>query len=205
MSNVVFPFTVSRPYAERRVVSTAGRELGGGLVVRRDEFGSPGWRFAARFKVSLPRGGQTIDDWDDFVEARLGADTFLFQAHRTQNKTVTDEAVGTGDGSTVVFALDKKHIDSTSLVVKVAGATQTGGGTDYTFSGNNTAPIVTFEAGSTPSGGQAVTATYDFYYPVYFVDDDMPVELRAGGTTSATIRHDIGVRIAELYPGAHLV
>lgn len=203
MSNVVFPFTLSRPYAERRVTSTAGRQLGGGLVVVRDEFGSPGWRFMASFKVSLPRGGQTVDTWDDFVEARLGADTFLFMAHRTQNKTVTAEAVGTGDAVETVFALDKKHIDASSLVVYLGSTQQTGGGTDYTFSGNNTAPIVTFN--SPPGGSVAVTADYNFYFPVIFADDDMPVELRAGGTTSATIRHDISVRVMELYPGAHLV
>lgn len=204
MSNVVFPFTISRPYAERRVTSTAGRQLGGGLVVLRDEFGAPGWLYVSRFRVSLPRDGQTVDDWDDFVAARLGADTFLFQAHRTQNKTVTDEAVGTGDGSTTVFALDKKHLDSTTLVVKVDGVTQTGSGTDYTFSGNNTAPIITFEAGSIPAGAEAVTASYNFYFPCVFARDDMPPELRAGGTTSATIRHDVPVVIRELKPGAHI-
>lgn len=208
MSNTVFPFTLSRPYLEGALHITRGTDLGGAVLVRRNEIpDAPGWVYAARFDLRLPRGGQTVDDWDDFLEAREGAyDTFLFKAHRPKFKTVTDEAVGTGDGSTVVFALDKKHIDSSTLVVKVAGATQTGGGTDYTFSGNNTTPIVTFEAGSTPSGGQAVTASYEFYMPVRFVEDPEPPDQRAGGSTSSTVPYTLrGLRIVEDKPGAHLV
>jgi len=202
VSTTVFPFTPSRPYAERRVPSTFGRDLNGGLVSRRDEFGSPGWIYMVRMRVSLPRGGQTIDDWDDFVQTHLGSDTFLFQAHRTNLKTVTAEAVGTGDGTTTAYTLDKKYLDSTTLVVKVNGVTQTGGGTDYTFSGNNSNPTITFN--SPPTAGHAITATYNFYFPVWFADDDMVPELRAGGSTSATIRHDVSVRLVEQYPGAHL-
>mgnify|MGYP002622433449 CR=1 FL=1 len=206
MSNTVFPFTVFRPYSENRATDTVGTDRNGGLTTRRAKWGdSPGWLFVAEFTVRLPYNSQSIDDWDDFIEAREGAkDTFLFKAKRTQNYVVTDEAVGTGDGSTTVFALDKKHLDSSTLVVKVNAVTKTGGGTDYTFSGNNTAPILTFNVA--PTAGHAVTASYEFYMPVWFASDPPAPEQLGGGGASSGIPHRISrVQIAEAYPGAHLV
>lgn len=206
MSTTVFPFTVIRPYFEDTATETIGVDLNGGLIVRRANFGtSPGWIYVAEFSVRLPRGGYDIDDWMSFVNDRTGGvDTFLFKAHADYLHDVTDEAVGTGDGSETVFALDKKYLDASTLVVKVDGVTQTGGGTDYTFSGNNTAPILTFT--SPVTNLLPVTASYDYYMPVWFAEDPPRPRMTKGGPNSANSGYIVsGIRIAEQFPGAHLV
>lgn len=74
--------------------------------------------------------------------------------------TVTNEAVGTGDGAAASFALDHGHIFTVSpLTVKVAGVAKTES-TDYSV--NRTTGVITFLAGSIPTAGQAVTATYSY-------------------------------------------
>lgn len=205
MSTTVFPFTVLRPFSEIALTDTVGRDLNGGLTTRRAKFtDAPGWLYVATLTLRFPRGGYTVDDWHSFIAARSGAvDTFLFKGHADLFHDVTNEAVGTGDGSTTAFALDKKHIDASTLVVKVNGVTQTSG-VDYSLSGNNTAPTLAFS--SPPTAGHAITASYDYYMPVWFTADPPPPEMLRGGSTTATSTHVVNsVGIAEQYPGAHLV
>jgi len=71
--------------------------------------------------------------------------------------TITGEAVGTGDGSNAEFTLDYFNVQDGSLTLKVAGTTQTPT-TDYTVVLATGA--ITFESGSIPANGEAVTADY---------------------------------------------
>jgi len=203
MSTTVFPFTMQRPYREWFRHQTTIVEGNNGVETRRSEFGDFG-RFTARFSLRLPMSSYTVKDWHDFVTDRQGsADTFLFKAREERNKTRTLEALGTGDGSTTVFALDMKHVDASTLLVYKAAVLQTIT-THYTFTGNNTAPVVTFLAA--PTGGQAITATYDFYYPVRFASDDIePEDLYQTSAQATSIYRVSGVEILEEYPGAHRV
>lgn len=74
--------------------------------------------------------------------------------------TVTDEAVGTGDGSTPTFSLDHGNLYATApLTVKVAGVAKT---ESTNYSVNRTTGVITFLAGSIPTAGQAVTASYSY-------------------------------------------
>lgn len=200
MSNTVWPFSFSRPYSEFESTETTAIALNNGVESRRAEFGTYG-KFTIRGRVRLPMNSQTAADWYTFVRARQGAyDPFLVSAHFTRHNTVTDEAVGTGDGSTLAFELDMKHINESTLVVKVAGSTQTLT-THYTVSGNNTAPTVTFL--SAPTGGQAVTATYSYYYPMRFATDELvPRDLHLTGSDSTAVI-DVNVTLVETAPGAH--
>jgi len=201
MSTTVFPFTVSRPYSEYRALATVGRGIGSGVVVRRSELGAaPGWLYAVTFALRFPRDSQTVDTFDTFVQTHLGNGTFLFKAHRLNNKYVSDGA--TGDGSNKVFTLTRKHVDESTLLVYVNSVLQTLT-THYTITLNNTTPTITFV--TAPGNGLAVVATYDFYMPCWFVDDNMIPELKRGGATSATLPHVIPrVSLTEQYPGAHL-
>ena len=74
--------------------------------------------------------------------------------------TVTDEAVGTGDGSNPTFSLDHGNLYATApLTVKVAGVAKT---ESTNYSVNRTTGVITFLAGSIPTAGQAVTASYSY-------------------------------------------
>ena len=201
MSTTVFPFTISRPYREHRFTVTSGAALGGGINIRAAEIGeTPGWLLVAQFDIRLPRGGQTVDDWDDWLENREGAkDTFLFKAQRTQNKAKTGLALtGTINGVNKVFTITHKHIDAASVTVYRNGAPDA----SYTLSLNDTTPTITYVTAPTVSA----TIDFEFYYPVWFETDPPEAELLSGGATSATLPHLVrAVRIAEQRGGAHLV
>lgn len=200
MSNTVFPFTLLRPYTERAVHSTTVERTNSGNVARRAEWGSYG-QMTIKGRARFPLGAYTVDDWHSFVVARQGGyDSFLYKCLLTRHRTQTLEAVGTGDGTTTVFYLDMKHVDSSTLLVYKAGVLQTLT-THYTFGGNNTAPAVTFV--SAPTGGQAITATYDYYYPVRFRNDDLEPRDLNPTTAHSTSTWDVEIEMEETSPGAH--
>jgi uncharacterized protein (TIGR02217 family) len=103
--------------------------------------------------------------------------------------TATDQAIGTGDGSTASFALSKtygslyspyqrpiaKPVDG-SVQVAVAGS-EVAEGTDFTV--DATTGLVTFLAGHIPASGAAVTAGFMFDVPVRFDTDYLEVDLSA--------------------------
>jgi uncharacterized protein (TIGR02217 family) len=203
----VFPFRFSaRPrfheeplHLTRIVGQNTGEER------RAAEFGDD-FKLRASGTIRLPQGStsKTLTDWLTFVEATRGAyGTFLYSCLTSRYRVVTDEAVGTGDGSETVFYLDKKYINESSLVVKVSGVQKTGGGVDYTFSGNEVAPKITFN--SAPAGAAPVTASYDFYFPVRFETEGYPIDLLASKSTDATRNVLIAeVSLISIAPGAHL-
>lgn len=173
-STTVWPFAFVRPFEELRVTSEDVVELGHGVVLRRDNLPTPGYSLRVNGTVRLGPTS-TLKTWQDFVATYGTTSGFLYKATQLVGRSSSDynanretvgEALGTGTGSLVTFYLPHRHIDAASLVVKVDGTPQTGGGTDYTLSNNNTAPRIVFEAGSTPGGGAVVTADYEWYWPV---------------------------------------
>jgi uncharacterized protein (TIGR02217 family) len=107
----------------------------------------------------------------------------------SDSATATDQAIGTGDGTTAAFQLVKtygslyapyqrpvgKPVDG-SVRVAVAGVERTLG-TDFTL--DTTTGIVTFLAGHIPASGQAVTAGFLFDVAVRFDTDYLEVDLSA--------------------------
>lgn len=71
-------------------------------------------------------------------------------------------------GETYTFVEPKKDIIPGECVVKVATVTKTEG-VDYTLT--DTEGIIMFVTGSTPTNGQAIEATFDFYYRVRLASD----------------------------------
>lgn len=201
LSTTIWPFTFLRPYRERRAFSTTVQSLANGRELRRPEFGDLG-RLTVSSRVRLPYGSKTLADWIAFWTGIGGAaSTFLLKAHHAAHKTQTLEAVGTGDGTTTAFALDKRYIDEATLLVYKDAVLQTLT-THYTFGGNETAPTITFV--SAPAGAVAITATYDYYHPVRFVSDEIePHDLHLTGS-DATAIVEIEVDLVEIAPEAHV-
>lgn len=144
----------------------------------------------------------TYKDWEDFLSGiSYGATSFLYSALKAKYNEVADEALGTaagGGGET--FALDRKFIDSASLVVKAAGVVQVLT-TDYTFSGNNTAPLITTTAAFDTG---AVTASYRYYHQVR-----LSVLRTSYPNPDRNLRdqglHQVEVSFREVTPGGSLV
>lgn len=202
MSTTVFGFQLIRPYRERRVHETTKHMLNAGRELTRAEFGDYG-KLTVNARVRLnSTSGNTVGDWLTFVANHRGAyEQFLYKAKFAAHKMQTLEAVGTGNGSATAFALDMRYIDLSTLLVYKAAVLQTLT-THYTVSGNNTAPVVTFV--SPPGGGEAITATYDYYTPVRLQDDDASGDV-LHLLADATSIEDVPIQLVEIAPGAHRV
>lgn len=186
------------PYEETRLRDDDVIELGRGITVARENLPEPGFSLQVRGSVRF-KASQTLKSWQDWIETYGSVTGFLFRAAdlvgRTDsnfnaNREVVDEAVGTGDNSTTAFTLDMRHIDASTLVVKVDGVTQTGGGTDYTLSGNNSAPTITFT--SAPASSLAITASYEYLWPMRLVSWE-PTRHSGGaitGVSNITLREE---------------
>jgi uncharacterized protein (TIGR02217 family) len=101
--------------------------------------------------------------------------------------TAEDQPIGTGDGATVDFRLIKRYGASFApwlreitkpvigtVKLGVGGAPQIEGADYFLDYGTG---IVTFDAGSTPGVGAAVTAGFEFDVPVRFDTDRLTVNL----------------------------
>jgi hypothetical protein len=73
-------------------------------------------------------------------------------------------------GETYSFSEPKQDIQPNSQVVTVAAANQTEG-VDYTI--DDEEGIIVFVDASTPTDGQAISVTFDFYYRVRFMEDQL--------------------------------
>jgi hypothetical protein len=104
------------------------------------------------------------------------------------------------------FTTAKKFIHHTdfgesvsTLVVKVAGVVQTLT-TDYTVSGNGTAPTITATANMDAG---AVTFDYDYYHQVRIRQGGVRQPKRDKGLTNQGVAL-VSVSIREVVPGGHL-
>jgi len=99
-----------------------------------------------------------------------------------------DQAIGTGDGITAAFQLEKTYGSSFNpwtrdirkpvagtVLIAVAGTTQTPG-TAYTV--DHTTGIVTFQPGHIPAAAQAITAGFVFDVPVRFDTDKLEINIQ---------------------------
>lgn len=142
------------------------------------------WQVALwRYEVSLVN--RPIAEIRAFMAHLLGrrgaANTFPLRD--PIDNTLTDENIGTGDGTTASFQIHKTYGDAdrpyvrpitivSNLVVKVAGVTKTLT-THYTV----TDGVVTFTGGNIPTAGQAITATCDWLARVRYDVDYNPITI----------------------------
>lgn len=164
------------------VFQTTVTQLAGGYEDRNIDHELALWRYECEFK------GQSLTDMRAFMRHVLGrrGAAYSFPLKDPIDNSLTDENIGTGDGTTAAFQIRKLYADTDrpyyrpisipyNLVVKVAGVTKTLT-THYTVS----AGIVTFTGGNIPTAGQAITVTCDYYIRVRFADDFNPIRLDVG-------------------------
>ena len=103
--------------------------------------------------------------------------------------SATDQVIGSGDGTTAVFALSKTYGSAYSpyqrpIAKPVAGSVRVAvAGSEVAegtaFIVDTTTGLVTFLAGHVPTSGEAVTAGFMFDVPVRFDTDYLEVDLSA--------------------------
>jgi len=203
MSSVIFndSFTVARPYVEDIEHPIAVSDAQGGRRVRRQVYPDAGLFRVYRATISFPRND--LATWAAFWAARKGPfDSFLYLPVLGIYRTSTAELLGEGDGINKVFALDGKHVKASTLTVTDDAAPVDSG--DYVFSGNDTAPIITFD--TAPINEHVIRATYDRYIPCVFESTSAKPLVRSLATTDATSVVRInGLTWRQDRSGSHLV
>lgn len=139
----------------------------------------PRWDFVLDIAYMRGDAQETNSAWQTFVNfyiAVFGAGSDWLFLH-PYDHTVTNQNIGTGDGSTSVFTMYRSLVTGGAQdliqnfdgapTIKVAGVTQTLT-TDYTIDQYGT---LTFTAGHIPTAGQAITRSGQFFYRCAFLGD----------------------------------
>jgi hypothetical protein len=160
-------------------------------------------RFAAKFTVAFPQPPSTVKTLTDMIAFIDGhkALSFLFMPYSGPSLRKEDTS-SVAIAAQTVFAFKHKHLDSSTVKVYVDTVLQTSG---YTFSGNNTAPIVTFSVA--PGVGKVVRLVALFFVPVVF--RETPLEDGEGLADPRDAEVDAPMAfsfdIIEIEPGARFV
>jgi len=109
----------------------------------------------------------------DFYRARKGRYDPFWIKFPTHKKS-EGESLGTGDDNETEFALDYFPIDVNSVVPYFDGAAQSSG---FTGSNNLTTESSKITFTPAPGAGVVITADYEFYFQVRFMEDRLSREL----------------------------
>jgi len=176
MSNAIFPSTFPGlrwdvqkvPLWRTKIQSTvSGKELRAAMM------SYPLWQFSLSYEVLRAASAYAeLQSLMGFFNLRNGSfDSFLYTD--PDDKSVTDENFGTGNGSQVVFQLLRSYggflepIQNVNVLtnIKKNGVTMVNPA-DYTI---NSTGVVTFT--SAPANGLPLTWTGTFYFRVRFMQD----------------------------------
>ena len=174
MSDVVFPVLPGLKWNIKRTSiwktlseeSVSGKEMSVALMTY------PNRRYSLAYEVLRAGSLGEVQTLEGFFNARQGRhDTFLYTD--PDDKTVTDQAFGTGNGTTTAFPLLRTRGGFNEPVqslngaptIKVAGVAKATPA-DYTIS---TLGVVNFAAA--PANGAALTWTGNYYWRCKFLQD----------------------------------
>lgn len=203
----IFPFLFLRSgFSERPAFRVAVPELPGRRVVQRLHASS---ELVVSGQLLFPQSGGTWPTFRAWWIARQGPfEAFLYRPQSLGAADVSDAFVAVA--AQVDFDATRRYVDTTTVVVKKAGVTQTLG-VHYTLTNGSggayalgTSPKLTVRFGSAPGAAVAVTVEYEHYVPVRFEGDDLleDQEIHAGGAGGAAVAdRTVSVRLRETGPG----
>lgn len=199
MHDVVFPTGISYGSSGGPVFSTARIQTESGVEQRVARWNDPRWQFNVIEGVKTP---EALAELRSFFLARKGpANGFLYKDWQdyhsnptspghTGQPGVRDQLIGVGNGSQTTFQLTKTYTSgpttytrkitcplSSSVRVWVNDVEI------FTFAVNTMTGVVTIA--SAPASGHSVKASFEFYVPVAFEDDDLITRLDNFGVGGA--------------------
>ena len=174
MSNAVFPTLpgLKWPVVKSPIFNTRVQSSVSGKEVRLSYDAYPVWQYTLSFDMLRAGATAELQTLMGFYLARSGSfDTFLF--NDVTDNAVTDQSIGTGNGTTVLFQLVRTYggfiepIQNTNSapIIKVNGVTKTLT-TDYTIDQYGQVTFVT-----APAAAATITWTGTYYYRVRFKTD----------------------------------
>jgi len=175
MSNQILPVLTGRawPWVRSSLMSTTVKTSVSGREVRTQNWPYPKYQWKLSYEVLRETVGYTEQQQlMGFINARGGSfDSFLFSD--IDDFAVTLQPIGTGDAANKLFQLVRTRGSFVEPVIALNGAaliyvngvlqTLT---THYTISATGLVTFVT-----APPAGQAVTASFNFYWRVRFQKD----------------------------------
>lgn len=171
--NVVLDERIALGFRANPVWKTTVVQAANGREVRNAAWSDAQMRYQFRYNNLDIADAQALVA---FFHGRRGKQrAFLLKAY--DDFTLTDEAIGTGDGSTVAFQA-KKSYDTLNPWVRTIRHIKTGtpvakvDGTPATIA-SYTNGLITLS--SAPANGKAVTLSCEFYVPVRFDVDEFDV------------------------------
>lgn len=175
MSDAVFPSLPGLKWNIKRapIWNTLLEQSVSGKEISVDLMTFPLRRYRLSYEVLRAGAEAELETLEGFFNLRHGRhDTWLYNDQ--DDYTVTDQAFGTGDGSTTVFYLARTRggftdpVQSLNAVptIKVAGVTKTAG-IDYTIGALG---AVTFAV--PPANGAALTWSGTYYWRCRFLRDE---------------------------------
>ncbi len=178
MSNAIFPTMPGIKWGSTKtpIWSTKVQKSASGRELRASYYSYPDWKFSLSYEVLRANALAELQTLVGFFNARQGSfDSFLYQD--SDDKAVTSQAFGVGDGVTTKFQLARDFggfiepvvATSGSPSIYVGGALKTPA-THYTLADG----LVTFT--TAPASGIFLTWTGEFYYRVRFVQDSADFE-----------------------------
>lgn len=188
MGTAVFPtlpglgwsITRTQIFKARKQVSVSGKETA--LA----DWAYPRWQWELVFDLLRQGGGWTeMQQLAGFYAARNGGfDSFLYQDQ--DDNAVSSQQIAVGDGVATQFQLVRSFGGFTEPVLApnqvtsvTVGGTPKVNGTDYGIGtwGNGVTPpgTITFFTGA-PAAGAPIAASFSYYWPCRFVDDQCAFE-----------------------------
>lgn len=169
------------------VFQTTTIPLLGGFEDRNQDWPVALWRYEVELRN---RPLSEIRSFQAHFLGRRGS-AYAFPLRDPLDNTLTDENIGTGDGTTAAFQIRKTYTDAdrpyfrpitivSNLVVKVDGVPKTPAVLYYTEADG----IVTFVPGRIPTAGQAIAVTCDWFVRVRYQDGYNPITLPIGPDTA---------------------
>lgn len=165
----VFPITPHFTYVDELEFRTLTTEFESGKTQTRALWSVPRRRFKLQFRNETLANMDSL--WDFYVARKGSYEMFWFENQNNYvggSYMVTDEAIGTGDGSTTEFALDYYPAITTAstYTFKVAGTP-----VSATIANDNVNEVANVTFASPPGGSTALTGSYSYYYKVRFAND----------------------------------
>ena len=183
MSNLVFPVMNGLTYSIFKVPTWATRTQRAisGRELTVPDYVNPIWNFRLTFSILRDFAWNSITTelrqlMNFYNQVSGGYDTFLFDD--ISDDSVTDQAVGTGDGTTRAFQLVRTLYTSgfAEAIIAVNAITNVklNGTPTGAYTLDSTTGIITFTVA--PGAGVAITWTGTFYFRCRFMTDSQEFE-----------------------------
>jgi uncharacterized protein (TIGR02217 family) len=183
MSNAIFPDFAGLEYPVVRtpIFKTLIQQAASGQENRAALQVYPRWQYTLSFNFLRDDGTDEFRTLCAFFLARRGSfDSFLYSD--PDDNHVTNQPIGIGNGTQTAFQLARPFggFDEPVLAPKLVSSVTVAGiskvdGTDYGVGGweNGISPngTVNFFPGHVPAAGQAIVASFSYYWPVRFLND----------------------------------